>query len=71
MATWEQSMQESEEKGLAGEGVPEDTLKVLTLVCLQLLQRPQHRPREATPRSSETVAERLESTFSREGSHLG
>lgn len=43
-------MQESEEKGLAGKGVPEDTLGALTLViCLQLLQRPQRAPREASP----------------------
>ena len=38
------------EKGLAGKGVPEDTLGALTLViCLQLLQRPQRAPREASP----------------------
>lgn len=50
MATWEQRMQESEEKGLAGKGVPEDTLGALTLViCLQPLQRPQRAPREASP----------------------
>lgn len=42
MATWEQRMQESEEEGLAGTGVPEDTLKVLTL------QKLQDAPREAT-----------------------
>lgn len=31
-------MQESEEKGLAGKGEPEDTLGVLTVLCWLLLQ---------------------------------
>lgn len=54
MATWEQRMLENEEKGLAANSVPEDTLQVLTVVrlLLRLLPRPQDAPRDATPTST-------------------